>query len=254
MQILAQRTLRVTLGRPLDGPVDFHYRLSNGLAETTGTVTIVQLPPLTVHQPPIAAPDAVSVRVGDVVDIPVLANDLQPDGDTLTLDPRLATPLPAEAGLLFASGDHLRYLAPAKPGNFTAAYRVVGEDGQWATADVTIAVRERNAATNNPPVPKTVTARVLAGDTVRITIPLSGIDPDGDSVQFIGQETNPEKGAVIASGPDWMDFRPATTRQAPTRSPTRWWMRSERVPPARCGSASRRASKAPAIPSRSRTT
>ncbi|HEY8282229.1 MAG TPA: Ig-like domain-containing protein, partial [Leifsonia sp.] len=44
VQILAQRTLRVTLGRPLDGPVDFHYRLSNGLAETTGTVTIVQLP------------------------------------------------------------------------------------------------------------------------------------------------------------------------------------------------------------------
>ncbi len=42
---------------------------------------------------------------------------------------------------------------------------------------------------------------------MRITIPLSGIDPDGDSVQFIGQETNPQKGAVVASGPDWMDFQ-----------------------------------------------
>jgi hypothetical protein len=207
VEILGQRTLRVTLNRPLDAPIDFHYRLSNGLAEAEGTVTVVQLPPLTVHQPPIAAPDVVSVRVGDVVDIPVLANDVQPDGDTLKLDPKLATPLPAGAGLLFASGDGLRYLAPSKPGNFTAAYRVVGEDGQWATADVNISVRERDAATNNPPVPKTVTARVLAGDVVRVTIPLSGIDPDGDSVQFIGQETNPQKGAVIASGPDWMDFQ-----------------------------------------------
>lgn len=207
VQVLQQRTLRVTLGRPLEGPVDFHYRLSNGLADTVGTVTVVQLPPLTVHQPPIAAPDTVSVRVHDVVDIPVLANDVQPDGDKLTLDPTLATPLPSGAGLLFASGDHLRYLAPGKPGNYTAAYKVYGADGQWATAEVTIAVRERDAATNNPPVPKTVTARVLAGDTVRITIPLSGIDPDGDSVQFIGQETNPQKGAVIASGPDWMDFQ-----------------------------------------------
>ncbi|MFP3465208.1 Ig-like domain-containing protein [Leifsonia sp. SIMBA_070] len=207
VQVLQQRTLRVTLSRPLEGPVDFHYRLSNGLADTEGTVTVVQLPPLTVHQPPIAAPDSVSVRVGDVVDIPVLANDVQPDGDTLTLDPTLATPLPNGAGLLFASGDHLRYLAPGKPGNYTAAYKVYGADGQWATAEVTIAVRERDAATNNPPVPKTVTARVLAGDTVRITVPLSGIDPDGDSVQFIGQETNPQKGAVIASGPDWMDFQ-----------------------------------------------
>jgi len=207
VQVLQQRTLRVTLSRPLEGPVDFHYRLSNGLADTIGTVTVVQLPPLTVHQPPIAAPDSVSVRVNDVVDIPVLANDVQPDGDKLTLDPTLATPLPSGAGLLFASGDHLRYLAPGKPGNYTAAYKVYGADGQWATAEVTIAVRERDAATNNPPVPKTVTARVLAGDTVRITVPLSGIDPDGDSVQFIGQETNPQKGAVIASGPDWMDFQ-----------------------------------------------
>lgn len=207
VQVLQQRTLRVTLSRPLEGPVDFHYRLSNGLADTVGTVTVVQLPPLTVHQPPIAAPDSVSVRVRDVVDIPVLANDVQPDGDKLTLDPTLATPLPNGGGLLFVSGDHLRYLAPSKPGNYTAAYRVYGADGQWATADVTIAVRERDAATNNPPVPKTVTARVLAGDTVRITVPLSGIDPDGDSVQFIGQETNPQKGAVIASGADWMDFQ-----------------------------------------------
>lgn len=207
VQVLQQRTLRVSLTRPLAEPVDFHYRLSNGLADTVGTVTVVQLPPLTVHQPPIAAPDSVAVRVNDVVDIPVLANDVQPDGDKLTLDPTLATPLPAGAGLLFASGDHLRYLAPSKPGNFTAAYRVYGEDGQWATAEVSIAVRERDVATNNPPVPKTVTARVLAGDTVRITIPLSGIDPDGDSVQFIGQETNPQKGAVVASGSDWMDFQ-----------------------------------------------
>jgi hypothetical protein len=207
VQVLQQRTLRVTLGRPLTGTVDFHYRLSNGLAETTGTVTVVQLPPLTVHQPPIAAPDSVAVRVGDVVDIPVLTNDVQPDGDKLTLDPTLASPLPAGAGLLFASGDHLRYLAPSKPGNYSAAYKVFGEDGQWATAEVTIAVRERDVSTNNPPVPKTVTTRVLSGDVVRITIPLSGIDPDGDSVQFVGQETNPQKGAVIASGPDWMDFQ-----------------------------------------------
>ncbi|MGN6428320.1 MAG: Ig-like domain-containing protein [Leifsonia sp.] len=208
VQVLQQRTLRVTLTRPLTEPVDFHYRLSNGLADTEGTVTVIQLPPLTVHQPPIAVPDSAAVRVGDVVDIPVLANDVQPDGDKLTLDPKLATPLPAGAGLLCASGDHLRYLAPAKPGNYTAAYRVFGADGQWATAEVSIAVRERDAATNNPPVPKTVTGRVIAGDTVRITVPLSGIDPDGDSVQFIGQETNPQKGAVVASGTDWMDYQP----------------------------------------------
>jgi hypothetical protein len=207
VEILGQRVLRVTLNRPLDAPVDFHYRISNGLAETEGTVTVVQLPALTVHQPPVANPDTISVRVGDTTDIPVLANDQQPDGETLTLDPTLATPLPSGAGLLFASGDVLRYLAPSKPGNFTAVYRVTGADGQWATAAVTISVRELDAATNNPPVPTTVTARVLAGDTVRIPIPLTGVDPDGDSVQLLGQETNPSKGAVLAVGSDWMDYQ-----------------------------------------------
>lgn len=207
VEILQQRILRVTLTRPLDAPVDFNYRISNGLAETQGTVTVIQIPQPAVRQPPIANPDTVSVRVGDAIDIPVLANDSQPDGDDLTLDPTLVKPLPEGAGLLFASGDVLRYLAPKKTGNFTATYRVTAPDGQWASAQVTIAVRELNESTNNPPVPKTVTARVLAGDTVRIPIPLSGIDPDGDSVQLIGQDSNPSKGAVTGVGTDWIDYQ-----------------------------------------------
>lgn len=206
VEILQQRILRVTLTRPLEGPVMFGYTISNGLSETDGAVTVIQIPLPAVRQPPIANPDTASVRVGDAVDIPVLANDSQPDGDDLTLDPTLVKPLPAGAGLLFASGNVLRYLAPHRTGNFTATYRVTAPDGQWSTAQVTIAVRELDAATNNPPVPKTVTARVLAGDTVRIPIPLGRIDPDGDSVQLIGQDSNPSKGAVVGVGPDWIDY------------------------------------------------
>jgi hypothetical protein len=115
--------------------------------------------------------------------------------------------LPRDAGLLFASGSVLRYLAPDTPGDFTAHYRVAGPDGQSATAVVRIAVREPDAATNNPPVPATVTARVLAGETVRVTVPLTGIDPDGDSVQLLGQATNPEKGAVVAVESDTIVYR-----------------------------------------------
>ena len=69
-----------------------------------------------------------------------------------------------------------------------------------------IAVREPSDATNNPPVPATVTARVLSGATVRIPIPLTGIDPDGDSVQLLGQESNPQKGAVTTVGDDYIDY------------------------------------------------
>src|ERR1700712_1667713 len=106
----------------------------------------------------------------------------------------------------FASGNVLRYLAPQKTGDFTAVYEVSGPDGQVAQAQVKIAVREPNEATNNPPVPVTVVARVLAGATVRIKIPLTGIDPDGDSVQLLGQETSPLKGSVTTVGPDYFDY------------------------------------------------
>ncbi|WP_255559909.1 tandem-95 repeat protein [Salinibacterium sp. M195] len=197
-EVLEQRLIRVSLEAPLDdGPVSFNYRISNGLADAVGIVTVVEIPAPSRLQAPIANDDSVTVRVGQAVDIRVLQNDEHPDGLDLTLVPKLAQDLPDDSGLLFASGEVLRYLAPDRTGNFTAAYQVAGPDGQSATAIVRIAVRELDSASNNPPVPPTVTARVLAGDTVRVQIPLTSADPDGDSVQLLGQATNPDKGAVI---------------------------------------------------------
>lgn len=207
-EVLEQRIVRVSLEAPLDnGPVTFNYRVSNGLAEAEGVITVIEIPPPARVQPPIAAEDSVTVRVGEAIDIPVLRNDEHPDGLPIALDPKLDQSLPANSGLLFTSGRILRYLAPNQPGNFTAVYRVSGPDGQSATALVSIAVREPDVATNNAPVPETMTARVLAGQSVRVTIPLTGIDPDGDSVQLLGQSTNPEKGAVIATENDTIVYQ-----------------------------------------------
>ncbi len=207
-EVLEQRLVRVSLEAPLDdGPVTFNYRISNGLAEAEGVITVIEIPNPARLQPPVATEDSVTVRVGDAIDIPVLRNDEHPDGAVLTLEPVLDQQLPDDAGLLFASGNVLRYLAPNQTGNFTATYRVSGPDGQAATAVVRIAVREADAATNNAPVPSTVTARVLAGETVRIRIPLAGTDPDGDSVQLLGQASNPQKGAVVATESDTIVYQ-----------------------------------------------
>jgi hypothetical protein len=204
--ILDQHTVRVTLTAPLDGPVSFGYTETNGLASATGTVTIVEIPKPDRIQPPVAQPDTATVRVGDVANIDVLDNDTQPEGEPLTLVPELVQNVPGDGGLLFVSGDHLRYLAPSTPGTYTAVYRVAGPDGQYADATVSISVREQDAATNNPPVPQTVTARVVAGQSVRVSIPLNGIDPDGDSVQLVGVASNPDKGSVSDVASDSLTY------------------------------------------------
>jgi hypothetical protein len=201
-EVLDQHEVRVTLTRPLDGETaGFNYRISNGLADSLGTISVVEIPEPTELQPPVAVDDQVTVRVGDTIDLPVLDNDSQPDGKPITLVPKLAQPLSAGGGLLFASGSVLRYLAPRTAGNYSAIYSIAGPDGQTAEATVAISVREVNASTNNPPVPRRVVARALAGgDSIRVPIPLSGIDPDGDSVSLIGVASNPQKGSVLAVG------------------------------------------------------
>ena len=205
-EILNQESVRVQLTRLLDAPVTFEYVVTNGLAEATGTITVTEIPLPNPVQPPVARDDTATARVGDAIVIDVLANDDQPDGLEISLDPELVQELPADSGLLFVSAGALRYLAPDHPGNFSAVYQISGPSNQTAQAQVRIEVREANLETNNAPVPETVTARVLAGQTVRVDIPLTGIDPDGDSVQLLGQDTSPEKGAVSEVGSNYIDY------------------------------------------------
>ncbi len=207
-EVLDQRDIRITLTRPLDEPQTVTYRISNGLAESTGTITVIEIPRPQRLQPPVAVDDAITVRVGDAVSIPVLANDEHPDDEPITLAPTLVQGLTGESGLLFVAGDRLRYLAPDQPGDFTAVYEILGPFGeQRAQASVRISVREVDSESNQPPITRTVTARVIAGDTVRIRIPVEGMDPDGDSVQVIGQEVAPQRGSIIETGIDYIDYQ-----------------------------------------------
>lgn len=206
-QVIEQRIVRISLTAPLEEPAVVNYTISNGIASVTGTITVLEIPRPSQLQPPFASPDSVTVRVGAVVDIPVMDNDSHPDGESIELDPELVTAPPPGAGLLFVSGDRLRYLAPSVAGEFTAVYRILGPDGQTADAEVQISVREPDESSNTPPAPRAVTARVIAGETVRIRIPLAGIDPDGDTVQLLGPDSAPELGTVVAVGPDYFDYQ-----------------------------------------------
>ncbi|NDO89909.1 tandem-95 repeat protein, partial [Cellulosimicrobium cellulans] len=190
--VLAHQMLRITELRRLDGPVSIGYTVSNGTETATGEVRVIPVPAPTRLQPPNAAADEVTVHAGDVVTIPVLRNDTHPDGLELFLQTELEQDVDPALGEAFVSKDTLRFKAGPEAGTAYAIYRVRDVNGQEDSAQVTIRIRD--GEDNAPPQPREIEARVLSGATVRVDVPLDGIDPDGDSVQVTGIASPASKG------------------------------------------------------------
>jgi hypothetical protein len=196
VSILDHSVVRVTDVRAQDS-VTVHYTISNGHDSAVGEISVLVLPPPEKPLPPEAVPDSADVRAGDLVTIPVLANDSDPDGGDLALDHKLVqTPDPAD-GTMFVSGKTLRFLAGPTAKTVYAIYQVRNTSGQVNSAQVAIRIHARDSG-NVPPQPRSLTARVIAGQTVKIPVPLDGIDPDGDSVKLIGLDRGPAQGTAIA--------------------------------------------------------
>ncbi|MCW4457531.1 Ig-like domain-containing protein [Microbacterium sp. MPKO10] len=194
IELLSQSMIRVTATAEVTGQVQFSYTVSDGHKESTTTVTIVMVPPLSKHQAPIAEDDQVRVRAGDIASVPVLDNDIHPDNAGMTVEQELVQG--TEKGLAFVTDDRVRYQAPAEAGVYTAVYTVVDDYGQKATASVTFTVVGTDEDSNQAPIAKTLTTRVFEGSSVDIEIPLDGLDPDGDSVVYDGLASAPLLGAV----------------------------------------------------------
>jgi hypothetical protein len=202
--VIDHHLLRISAQSALTGPTSFTYSVSNGTAAATGEVVVLPVPAAATTQPPVAVDDTATVRVGDVVTIPVLANDTSPSGAALSVVHDLAQK--PESGTAFVANDQVRFQAPATATTVHLIYQVTDPAQQTASAQVTITVRAADAAHNSPPQPADVTARALAGQTIRISVTLDGIDPDGDSVQLVGIGSAPTKGRVVTVGASWLDY------------------------------------------------
>ena len=196
-EVVDAEQLRLTLTDEIDGQAVVRYTVTNGVQTADGELLVSMSGGASV-QPPIARDDEASVRPGGLVEIPVLVNDEQPDGLPLSLEPAIVAP--PEAGLLFVDGERMRYLAGDAPGTFTATYAVRGPDGQAATADLTLQVAEAARTTNAAPDVPAIEARVVAGASVDLALPLSNADPNGDPLQLLGPSTAPALGFVTQVG------------------------------------------------------
>ena len=112
------------------------YQISDddGL-RASATVTLQVLEPL--NRPPIARDDTAQLVGGDVIDINVLFNDDEPDGDTLNLA-ITATPDPALGSAQVRPGGIIRFSSlPGAVGTATVGYQI--DDGEL-TADAVLRV------------------------------------------------------------------------------------------------------------------
>ena len=205
VEVLDHRALRISDLGGLSAPVTLTYAVSNGEMTATGEVLVLPVPLPATLRPPVAVEDRAVVRAGDVVTIPVLANDFHPDNDTITLLPQLVDTDAGPGDTVFVAGDRLRFQSGGEPGTVRATYEITDSQQNRTAGYVTIQVLPADSGTNSAPRATSVIARVIAGNTVRIPIPLDGIDPDGDSVELIGATSTAAKGRVT-TGDSWLEY------------------------------------------------
>ena len=198
--------LQISAASTVPANLTVEYTVTNGTSSATGKVAIV---PVTQSQPqpPVVTNDTAVVRAGDVVTAKVLDNDTSPSGLNLSVDSQVSL-VGDELGTAWVSENTVRFRAGDQPGRTSYAYTAKDDQGQTASGVLTVEVRAQDAEHNSAPSPRNLEARTLAGSATNITVPLDGIDPDGDSVSLVGLNQAPSLGSVEVNS-SWLTYKPA---------------------------------------------
>jgi Bacterial Ig domain len=167
------------------GSDSFRYTIVDEHGATASADVSVELfPPDSPNRPPIARPDRVKTRIGRPVTIDVLANDIDPERDTLTVssfetaDRAKITDTTGPTGL-----PALLYTPPAdKPGIYRFSYQAA--DPQGGTSDKTVVIVEVSSADseNTPPIARPDAIRLSVGVLGKLDVKANDIDEDGDDL------------------------------------------------------------------------
>ena len=215
VEVLKHQYLRITTTRALPAnasgsnrPLLFTYHVTDGFNDVEGTV-IVRGAETPINLPPLAGDDALSMAPGKFASVPVLRNDVDPEGGLLAIAPppeagpqTTALPCvfpdgkPCPPATAFVQDNRIAIHALPTAGRFIVTYAAIDEAGNAGPANVIVDVAEQE---NRAPVPPVVEARTTRNRPVDIIIPVGDADPDGDVVTLVGSERS-QLGAV--QGPD----------------------------------------------------
>ncbi len=210
LDIVNHEFVRVRAIGSLRAPVAFTYTISNGMASSSAQVTVVNVPDAGSDKPPVVEDDTATVRAGDIVTVPALANDRSPANLELRLDQKLDMLPKNFPGTAFVSGRNVRFKAGKEPGRVRLTYTAFDSAENYSSGTIVVTIVAADAP-NTPPTPRPLVARMLAGGAVTIPVPTDGVDPEGDSVTLLGvARPAPSKGVVTVVGGALLYVAPST--------------------------------------------
>ena len=201
--------LRFAPTEGFEGTARFTYRPVDSL-EAVGEDVEVRVEVARVgdaNRPPVVRPDAVRLRRDVVTQLPVLVNDSDPDGDSMTLS--VIEPLPP--GLEVAvEGEALAVTARAGAAALVPfSYAVDDGNGHVARGSVLVGVIDE-LEPNRPPVVTADAGKVVVGQSVILEVTANDVDPDGDPLTVIAvSQPDDDSGQVTVFSRDKIQFSPA---------------------------------------------
>ena len=172
-----------------NGSDSFTYTVSDGTDTDTATVNVTVTP---VNDAPQALDDVITTEAGVAGLANVLANDSDPDGDTLTIQSFTQ----GANGTVECAGTDCTYTPdPGFSGSDSFTYTV--SDGHGGTDTATVDVTVAGGGPNSPPEAADDEATRVAAP-VDIPVLANDVDPDDDPLEVTGV-TAPAHGTAVIS-------------------------------------------------------
>ena len=153
------------------------------------------------NRPPTANDDTFGVRPGQNVVLPVTRNDVDPDGDVLTVDVEGKQPGAGQVSPITGGTQLQIEVAEDASGTDTFTYEV--DDGRGGTATATVTLEVRAEGENSAPQPieeSKAKVKVRAGQEVSVNIQPYWEDPDGDAFYLANATVEPQD--LVSFTPD----------------------------------------------------
>lgn len=178
---LGATSLSYTATAAAAGTDVFSYIVRDRLGKTTTAVVRVGVAPAAAtNQKPVAVADLVTVKPGVQLTVPVLANDVDPDGDQLSLAEDFIS---SEDGQIdpLAKGSRVSLRSPTAEGTYTVQYGVTDGRSDPQTGLLTVVV-SATAPAQAPIARDDAVDRAQARSSSTVTVPVldNDEDPDGD--------------------------------------------------------------------------